>query len=110
MIEKLGLPWKEFILKYVIDIYFIIIKLSQGIIYSVYNTFVYLIIILMFLNKKYTGTIKQTHNSNCIFLTAKFVLIKFLKFIGVQNQLLISFGTALVCTKILKVRNSNVRE
>ena len=32
---------------------------------------------------------------------------QFLKLIGVKTQLLYSFGTSLVCNKILKVRNSS---
>jgi hypothetical protein len=35
------------------------------------------------------------------------VLIGFLKIIDAQNKIPVRFGTALVCNKILKVRNSS---
>ena len=56
-----------------------------------------------FSNKKYVISIqtRTTQIENNVFLG----LIGFLKIIGVQNHL--SFGTVLVCAKILKVKNSS---
>ena len=48
---------------------------------------------------------RTTKTVNSIFLIENSVLVRFLKIIGMQNQLPIGFGTALVCNKISLVRN-----
>ena len=61
-----------------------------------------------FSNKKYLITIqtRPTQIVISIFLIEKPVFNRFLKIIGVQNQLPITFCSDLVCNKILMVRNS----
>ena len=65
-------------------------------------------LIVCFSNKKYLITIQTppTQFIISIFLIEKMGFNRFLKIIGAQNQLLITFCSDLVCNKTLNARNS----
>ena len=75
----------------------------------VQNNIIYILIIFNNPYQKYTfsNPTRTTQIETSTFLFQKPSLIEFLKAIGVQNQLLVSFGKALGCDKIL---NKNKRD
>ena len=63
----------------------------------------------MFLNNKYVDLLIQTRPTqieNSIILIENLVSIGFLRIVVIQNQLPFNFGTASVCNRLLKVRNT----